>query len=109
MNELIIKLITIVLTLILGVLSKKCKFISNNLIPLQNLLIGFIIALIEWYFTKDFETAIALSGLLAGGTYDLIHNLNKIVNKKDEFEEYRQEELNADETEIGELEEEENV
>ena len=31
------------------------------------------------------------------------------LNKKDEFEEYRQEELNADETEIGELEEEENV
>jgi hypothetical protein len=37
-----------------------------------------IVAIIEWIITKDFSTAIALSGLLAGGTYDILHNLNKL-------------------------------
>ena len=36
-------------------------------------------ALIEWFITKDFSTAIALSGLIAGGSYDIFHNLEKIV------------------------------
>lgn len=80
----LIMLITIIVTWILGILSKKCTFISNNLIPIQNLIIGLIVAGIEWIITKDFNTAIALSGLVAGGTYDILHNLQKIINKGDE-------------------------
>ena len=53
-------------------------FINNNLIPIQNLVIGVIIAIIEFIITKDFKVSIAVSGLLAGGTYDIVHNLNKI-------------------------------
>lgn len=77
----IISLVTILATWVLGIFAKKSKFIENNLIPIQNLLIGLIVALIEWAITKDFKVAIALSGLIAGGSYDLIHNLEKIVKK----------------------------
>jgi uncharacterized membrane protein YeaQ/YmgE (transglycosylase-associated protein family) len=76
--EYLISLITIVVILVLGIISKKIPKIKNNLIPIQNLLIGVIVAIVEWIITKDFNTAIALSGLIAGGTYDIVHNLQKI-------------------------------
>ena len=75
----IITVVTIVLTWILGIFAKKSKFISNNLIPIQNILIGITVAIIEWVITKDFKVAIALSGLLASGTYDIAHNLKKLI------------------------------
>ena len=74
----IISIVTFAVTLICGFITKKCPKISNKIIPIQNLLIGLIIAIVEWIITKDFKTAIALSGLLAGGTYDIAHNLNKM-------------------------------
>lgn len=77
----IITMVTIIVTWILGILSKKSKFINNNLIPVQNILIGVVVAIIEWIITKDFKVAIALSGLIAGGTYDIIHNLDKMIRK----------------------------
>lgn len=78
----ILTIVTIVATWILGALAKKFSWISTNLIPLQNIAIGLIIAVIEWIITKDFSTAIALSGILAGGAYDIFHNLEKIVKKE---------------------------
>lgn len=77
----IITMVTIIVTWILGIVSKKSKFINNNLIPIQNILIGVVVATIEWIITKDFKVAIALSGLIAGGTYDIIHNLDKMIRK----------------------------
>ena len=78
-------LVTFIVTLILGFVSKKSKFISNNLIPVQNLLIGLIVAVIEWIITKDFNTAIALSGIMAGGAYDIVHNIQKMkIENKEE-------------------------
>ncbi len=74
----ILSLVTFAVTLICGFITKKIPSISNKIIPIQNLAIGVIIAIIEWIITKDFSTAIALSGLLAGGSYDIIHNLNKM-------------------------------
>jgi hypothetical protein len=74
----ILSLVTFAVTLICGFITKKIPSISNKIIPIQNLAIGVIIAIIEWIITKDFSTAIALSGLLAGGTYDIAHNINKM-------------------------------
>ena len=74
----ILSLVTFAVTLICGFITKKIPSISNKIIPIQNLAIGVIIAIIEWIITKDFKTAIALSGLLAGGTYDVAHNINKM-------------------------------
>ena len=75
----LISLVTIIVTWLLGILAKKSTFINNKLIPIQNILIGVIVAVIEWIITKDFSTAIALSGIIAGGSYDVFHNLEKIV------------------------------
>lgn len=80
--EIIISIVTILVTMVFGIISKKSKFISNNLIPLQNIMIGLVVALVEFLITKDFSTAIAVSGLIAGGTYDVIHNLNKIAENE---------------------------
>lgn len=80
--EYLISLVTILVTLILGFISKKNEKISNKLIPIQNLIIGVIVAIIEWIITKDFNTGIALSGLIAGGSYDIVHNLNKLKEGK---------------------------
>lgn len=80
--EYLVSLVTIIVTVILGFVSKKNKNISNKLIPVQNLIIGVIVAIIEWIITKDFNTGIALSGLIAGGSYDIVHNLNKLKEEK---------------------------
>lgn len=75
----LISLVTIIVTWLLGIVSKKHTRLNNKLIPIQNILVGLIVALIEWIVTKDFKVAIALSGLLASGTYDIFHNLEKII------------------------------
>lgn len=49
------------------------------MIPIQNIAIGLIVAIVEWIITKDFNAAIAISGLTMGGIYDLGHNIAKIV------------------------------
>ena len=77
----LISIVTFGVTILMGIVSKKVKFISNNLIPIQNILIGVIVALIEFLITKDFSYSIAVSGLVAGGVYDIVHNLDKIVHK----------------------------
>ena len=78
----IIAMVTFFVTLIFGYLSKKSTFIKNELIPLQNVFIGLIVAIIEWIITKDFENSILVSGLLAGGSYDIFHNLEKIIRNR---------------------------
>lgn len=78
----ILTIVTIVITWLLGIVAKKSNFIKNNLIPIQNLVIGLVMAIIEWIITKDFKVAIALSGVLAGGLYDIPNNLAKIFSKK---------------------------
>lgn len=75
----LVSLITIIITWLLGLVSKKVNWINNKMIPIQNILIGLLVALIEWIITKDFQVAIAVSGLIAGGTYDIFHNLEKII------------------------------
>ena len=78
----IISLVTIIVTWILGIFSKKSSFINNKLIPIQNLIIGLVVAIVEWIITKNLDTAIMLSGIIAGGTYDIFHNLEKIVKNE---------------------------
>lgn len=80
----IINVVTFLVTLILGELAKKYDLIAKNKIPIQNICIGIIIACIEFIFTKDFKMSIMISGITAGGAYDIIHNLNKILNKDGE-------------------------
>lgn len=78
--ETIVVIVTMIVTFICGKIAKKVSWFNNNLIPIQNLIIGVVVAIIEYIITKDFSVAIAVSGLLAGGTYDIGNNLNKIKN-----------------------------
>ena len=80
--ETIMQLVTIVVTFVLGVLAKKSSFIENKTIPIQNLVIGLVMAVIHWIMTKDISIAITLSGLLAGGSYDFGKNLLEILKKE---------------------------
>lgn len=88
MSTEILTLITIVVTFIFGIIANKVKWFNSYLIPIQNLTIGIIFAIIQYIITKNFDMAVALSGLLAGGTYDLIKNINlalqEFKNKKSE-------------------------
>lgn len=76
--EAIIMLVTMVVTFFCGLIAKKVSWFNTNLIPIQNIMIGVIVAVIEWIITKDFSAAIAVSGLIAGGIYDIGHNLQKM-------------------------------
>ncbi|MCI5701732.1 MAG: hypothetical protein MR266_03115 [Erysipelotrichaceae bacterium] len=79
----IFMIVAFFVSLILGYFAKKNNFIKTELIPLQNLIIGLIVTIIEWIITKSFNEAIILSGVLAGGTYDIFHNLKKIVKNNE--------------------------
>lgn len=86
----IFSLITMIVTILFGFLSKKISWFKNYLIPLQNLTIGIVFAIVEFLITKDFNLAVATSGLMAGGTYDLVKNLQlayQEMKKKDSSQE----------------------
>lgn len=75
----IIALITVIVSLIAGQITKKYPNIDKKkVIPIQNLVIGLIVAIATYTVTKDFNGAIATSGLLAGGIYDLVSNLKAL-------------------------------
>lgn len=74
----IFNLVTFVVALICGYIAKKNPKISNKIIPIQNFFIGLIVTIIEWIITKNFNIATSLSGIFAGGTYDIFHNINKM-------------------------------
>ena len=74
--ETIIFLVTLVVQWIFGFLSKNKMKMNPNLIPYQNLIIGVVVAIIEWIITKDLKEALVVSGLFAGGIYDLVHNIS---------------------------------
>lgn len=80
--EIILSIVVMIVTFILGLVAKKVTWISNNLIPLQNLIIGLVTSLIYSFITKDFSIAIASAGLMTGGTYDLVKNLKDLVDEK---------------------------
>ena len=61
----IIGIITMIVTFILGLLSKKSKFACG----------------VNYYLTRDWNTAIAGVGLFTGGVYDLGTNLNELFKK----------------------------
>jgi len=74
--ETIVFLVTLVVQWIFGFFSKNKMKMNPNLIPYQNLLIGLVVGIIEWIITKDLEESLIVSGLFAGGMYDLLHNIS---------------------------------
>ena len=85
--EIILSIVVMIVTFILGLVAKKVTWISNNLIPLQNLIIDVIMALIYFFITKDISIAIVSAGIMTGGAYDLVKNLKELVEEKTSPEE----------------------
>lgn len=68
-------------TWILGFISKRCPYVNNNLIIIQNIVIGLSVSIFYFIITKDFNLAITLSGLFAETGYNLIHNIEKLIKE----------------------------
>lgn len=80
----IVGITTVAITLLAGEVAKKYPNLNKKkIIPIQNLIIGLIIAIVNWIMTKDFNVAIAASGLFAGGMYDLLSNLKTLTEKEE--------------------------
>ena len=75
----IMTLVTIIVTYICGCIAKKHPKFNNKLIPIQNLLIGIIVAIINFAITNNFNESIVVAGLLTGGAYDLGKNLGDLL------------------------------
>lgn len=109
MENFILYFATLLVTWVLGYFAKKSNYISNHLIPIQNLLIGVIVTLIYWLITKDFEAALMVTGSLAGGLYDIVHNLEKLIGTKNIQTTFNDDDLEAINTEEEGLKEEEDI
>lgn len=77
-----ITIATIIATIIIGQLTKKYTDLESKQIPLQNLAIGIIVCIIQFAITRDINTAVAVSGLMSGGIYDLSKSINQIFSKE---------------------------
>lgn len=77
----ILTIITIFVSWVLGIIAKKASWFNNYLIPVQNIVVGIIFTGIEFLISKDINLAIATSGLLAGGVYDVFNNLKKMIDQ----------------------------
>ena len=80
----IFMIVTFLVTFVLGIIAKKLPKIKDELIPIQNLVVGIISSLIYFFITKDFSLAITSAGLFTGGIYDIANNVNKMVKTKKE-------------------------
>ena len=78
-----ITLATVIITLILGQVTKKFTNIDKKKIPLQNMFIGIFVFLVEYLITKEVSIAIALSGIFSGGMYDLGKAFMQLINKEE--------------------------
>ena len=75
---------TVIITIILGFVTKKFTKIDNKKIPIQNMFIGLFVFLVQWLITKDLNVAVAVSGIFSGGIYDLGKALIQLFNKEEE-------------------------
>lgn len=79
--ETIITIISMGVTWILGYFAKKSPYINNNLIIIQNIIVGILASFFYYLITKDISTAITLSGLFAETGYNLFHNIEKLFQE----------------------------
>ena len=77
----IISIVTIIVTFVCGLIAKKVTWFNNKLIPIQNLAIGVIAGIVYYCITKDLNLVIMAVGLGTGGAYDIVNNLQKLLEK----------------------------
>ena len=67
----------------MGRISKRSKYVDNNVIICQNITVGLIVTGIYYWITGDLSKAVMLSGLFATTGYDMLHNIQKLFDKKE--------------------------
>lgn len=83
----IVNLVTIIITYIFGIITKKVSWLEDDYIPLQNLVIGIVAGIICAGLKIDnmnYLTSIVtctMSAFAAGGLYDGIKTVNTIKEK----------------------------
>lgn len=82
-KEMVMSIVTALITYLFGILSKKFNWIESKYIPIQNAIIG-IVAGVICYILKiseaDMLTTIIycmVGSMASGGTYDLTKTTNK--------------------------------
>ena len=74
--EAIMTVMTAFVSYIFGLITKKFNLVESKYIPVQNFIIGIGVALVYYFLVDNSSIAnaviMAFSGLMAGGTYDLI-------------------------------------
>lgn len=79
----IIKIVTVIVTFIFGIIVKKYELVESKYIPIQNVIIGVIAGVICYGLQLDdmnLATSIVtciISALGAGGAYDLVRTGGK--------------------------------
>ncbi len=81
--EIIVTILTQIVVLILGYLSKLNPKIKNDAIIFQNGIVGIVSCILYYIVTKDFSVAIATSGLTADIIYNLVHSSYKLLKKEE--------------------------
>lgn len=79
--EVIISIVTAIVTFVCGLIAKKVSWFNSKLIPIQNLLIGVIASVIYYSMTQDLCLTLTTIGLTTGGAYDIVSNLKKLSDK----------------------------
>lgn len=81
-TEMVMSIVTAIITYVFGILSKKFNWIESKYIPIQNAIIG-VIAGIICYILKISEADILttiiyciVGAMASGGTYDLAKTTN---------------------------------
>ena len=80
--EIIVTFTTMIVLCILGKISKKSKYVDNNVIIFQNITVGLIVTGIYYWITGDLGKAVMLSGLFATTGYDILNNIEKLLDEK---------------------------
>ena len=74
---------TVIITIILGQVTKKYTNLDKKKLPIQNLFIGVFVFGVEYLITKDLNVAVAVSGILSGGIYDIGKSLLQLFKKEE--------------------------
>ena len=94
--EFIVGLISMIITWLLGKITKRYTKLSNKLIPLQNVIVMVICVAIYYFATGNISTVIAAGSPVATLIYDVLHNAQEYNLEKLEEPEEKQTTFNTD-------------
>ena len=87
MLEVLVYIVSTIVTYVLGIISKKCKWNEQLPIPIQNIIVGVIVFTIFYIVKRPVDVEIALQQLMlalgGAGTAALSYDTTKIGKEKE--------------------------